>query len=323
MRALAILAHASSVIAEGEVLQLTRAHDLNLDQTSSISTSSAPKTAELFAASAEAGAVSAGADDAQITALRKFGFSLGMAFQLVDDALDYSGAAEIALGKNAGDDFREGKATLPLLLAVARTGCSPGGRLLGADGRAAGPDRRRLPPRPRTDHRHGRAPGDHRVRAQLRPGGQGRVETFRRQRLAPRAGRTGGFHGHAAGFNVPLSRLGGGGDPARAWWMRGPLAFPIVCGVETREAGAISSAFARATAASFPIGKQFRRCSCRLASPISATHRTAESGCRRLPTAHSTSRRKSGRTATTRTPRRAPPRSLRLPAAAPRNPRRC
>jgi octaprenyl-diphosphate synthase len=120
LRALQILAKASSVIAEGEVLQLTRAHDLNLDQKTYLEIIGA-KTAELFAASAEAGAVSADAPDVQVAALRMFGFSLGMAFQLVDDALDYGGAAE-TLGKNAGDDFREGKATMPLLLAMARTG---------------------------------------------------------------------------------------------------------------------------------------------------------------------------------------------------------
>ncbi len=120
LRALQILAKASSVIAEGEVLQLTRAHDLNLDQETYLEIIGA-KTAELFAASAEAGAVSAGATDVDVAALRRFGFSLGLAFQLVDDALDYSGAAE-TLGKNAGDDFREGKATMPLLLAIARTG---------------------------------------------------------------------------------------------------------------------------------------------------------------------------------------------------------
>jgi octaprenyl-diphosphate synthase len=120
MRALNILAKASSVIAEGEVLQLTRAHDLNLDQKTYLDIIGA-KTAELFAAAAEAGAVSASAPEREIVALRQFGFNLGIAFQLVDDALDYGGVTE-TLGKNAGDDFREGKATLPLLLAIARTG---------------------------------------------------------------------------------------------------------------------------------------------------------------------------------------------------------
>jgi octaprenyl-diphosphate synthase len=78
------------------------------------------KTAELFAAAAEAGAVSAGASPERCRALRQYGQDLGLAFQLVDDALDYSGDAG-TLGKNPGDDFREGKATLPLLLAMART----------------------------------------------------------------------------------------------------------------------------------------------------------------------------------------------------------
>ncbi|WP_366941135.1 polyprenyl synthetase family protein [Brevundimonas sp.] len=119
LRALGILAQASSVIAQGEVLQLTRAHDLNLDQETYLRIISA-KTAELFAAAAEAGAVGIGADEKTTSAVRSFGLNLGLAFQLADDALDYGGSSE-ALGKNAGDDFREGKATLPLLLAVART----------------------------------------------------------------------------------------------------------------------------------------------------------------------------------------------------------
>ncbi len=120
MKALDILAKAAGVIAEGEVLQLTRAHDLNLSQDVYLQIIGA-KTAELFAAAAEAGAVSAGAPEAQIQAMRDYAMNLGLAFQLADDALDYGGATEV-LGKNAGDDFREGKATLPLLLAIARTG---------------------------------------------------------------------------------------------------------------------------------------------------------------------------------------------------------
>ncbi len=122
MQALEILARASRVIAEGEVLQLTRAHDLNLHQDMYLEIIKA-KTAELFAAAAEAGAVSAGAGPEQCLALRKYGQDLGVAFQLVDDSLDYSGVSK-DLGKNPGDDFREGKATLPLLLAIARTGAA-------------------------------------------------------------------------------------------------------------------------------------------------------------------------------------------------------
>ncbi len=120
MRAMEILARAARVIAEGEVLQLSRAHDVNLSQETYLEIISA-KTAELFAAAAEAGAVAARGGAAQSSALRAYGFNLGLAFQLSDDALDYGGATE-TLGKNAGDDFREGKATLPLLLAIARTG---------------------------------------------------------------------------------------------------------------------------------------------------------------------------------------------------------
>ena len=120
LRALEILARASRVIAEGEVLQLTRAHDIRLGQATYLEIIGA-KTAELFAAAAEAGAVSAGAGAREAAALRQFGQSLGLAFQLADDALDYAGSAE-TLGKNAGDDFREGKATLPLILAVSRAG---------------------------------------------------------------------------------------------------------------------------------------------------------------------------------------------------------
>jgi octaprenyl-diphosphate synthase len=120
MRAMEILSRAARVIAEGEVLQLSRAHDVNLSQDTYLEIISA-KTAALFAAAAEAGAVAAGASGAQCAALRAYGRNLGLAFQLSDDALDYGGVTE-TLGKNAGDDFREGKATLPLLVAIARTG---------------------------------------------------------------------------------------------------------------------------------------------------------------------------------------------------------
>lgn len=120
MKALEILARASRVIAEGEVLQLVRSHDLALTQETYLQIISS-KTAELFAAAAEAGAVSAGVADAKCEALRDYGLNLGLAFQLADDALDYGGDTG-TLGKNAGDDFREGKVTLPLLLAIQRTG---------------------------------------------------------------------------------------------------------------------------------------------------------------------------------------------------------
>ncbi len=122
LRALEILARAARVIAEGEVLQLTRAHDLTLNQETYLQIIRG-KTAELFAAAAEAGAVVSGASDVRTRALSEYGLKLGLAFQIADDVLDYGGSPEVS-GKNAGDDFREGKVTLPLLLAIERTGAA-------------------------------------------------------------------------------------------------------------------------------------------------------------------------------------------------------
>jgi len=119
IRALGVLATASSVIAEGEVLQLTRSHDVNLDEATYLQIIRA-KTAELFAAACETGALGVGVSADKVQAMRDYGMALGIAFQLSDDALDY-GATSEALGKNAGDDFAEGKVTLPLLLAIERT----------------------------------------------------------------------------------------------------------------------------------------------------------------------------------------------------------
>jgi octaprenyl-diphosphate synthase len=115
---LGILANASAVIAEGEVLQLTTARDLATDQ-ARYDQVIRGKTAALFAAATEVGGVIAGADTARVSALRTFGDGLGMAFQLTDDLLDYGGSSA-ALGKNTGDDFREGKVTLPVILAFGR-----------------------------------------------------------------------------------------------------------------------------------------------------------------------------------------------------------
>ena len=117
LRVLGILSTASGVIAEGEVLQLSTAHDLGTDRTRYEQVIYG-KTAALFEAAAEVGGVIAGAPEEQVQALATFGRGLGMAFQLSDDFLDYGGASE-ALGKNTGDDFREGKVTLPVILAMA------------------------------------------------------------------------------------------------------------------------------------------------------------------------------------------------------------
>jgi len=116
--ALDILSTAASVIAEGEVWQLAAAKNLETTEDDYLSVIKA-KTAALFSAAAEVGPVIAAASKAERNALRSYGVNLGLAFQLVDDALDYGGSAK-DLGKNTGDDFREGKVTLPVILAYRR-----------------------------------------------------------------------------------------------------------------------------------------------------------------------------------------------------------
>lgn len=120
LRVLDILADASAVIAEGEVLQLTAAQDLATDEAIYLQVVRG-KTAALFAAAAEVGGIVAGGGEAQVAGLREFGDALGIAFQIVDDLLDYGGATA-AIGKNTGDDFRERKLTLPVIKAVAAAG---------------------------------------------------------------------------------------------------------------------------------------------------------------------------------------------------------
>lgn len=122
MDALGILSNASSVIAEGEVQQLAALRDVNMTETAYMEVISA-KTAALFAAATEVSPVIAGCVEKERTALRDYGLKLGLAFQLVDDALDYGGF-ESALGKSIGDDFREGKMTLPVIRAVAAANAS-------------------------------------------------------------------------------------------------------------------------------------------------------------------------------------------------------
>jgi octaprenyl-diphosphate synthase len=116
MRVMQILSRATTVIAEGEVLQLLNMHDPDVTQESYLRVIRS-KTAKLFEAAAQLGALVAGANDEQIEAAGEYGRSLGTAFQLIDDVLDYAGdAAEI--GKNVGDDLREGKPTLPLIYVM-------------------------------------------------------------------------------------------------------------------------------------------------------------------------------------------------------------
>ncbi len=121
LRVLSILSEAAATIAEGEVLQLTAAQNLATDAAVYLRVIRG-KTAALFAAACEAGAVVAGATDAQAEALRVYGDALGVSFQMVDDLLDYGGDAG-AIGKDTGDDFRERKMTLPVIRAVAAASC--------------------------------------------------------------------------------------------------------------------------------------------------------------------------------------------------------
>jgi octaprenyl-diphosphate synthase len=118
LEALDVLSTAASVIAEGEVMQLSAAKNLETTEDEYLAVIKA-KTAALFSAAAEVGPIIARASRSERAALRSYGLNLGLAFQLVDDALDYGGNAR-DLGKNVGDDFREGKVTLPVILAYRR-----------------------------------------------------------------------------------------------------------------------------------------------------------------------------------------------------------
>lgn len=115
---LKILADTTNTIAEGEVLQLLNCHDPDVDEAAYLQVIRY-KTARLFEAAARIGAVLAGGDEGTQEAAAAYGRHLGTAFQLIDDVLDYGGDTH-ELGKNIGDDLREGKPTLPLLLAMQR-----------------------------------------------------------------------------------------------------------------------------------------------------------------------------------------------------------
>ncbi|MBX6321503.1 MAG: polyprenyl synthetase family protein [Rhodospirillaceae bacterium] len=118
LRVLAILSNASAVIAEGEVLQLTTSNDTATSEQAYLDVVRS-KTAALFAAACRIGAVVADRPKVDEEALEGFGLNLGIAFQLIDDVLDYS-ARQAELGKAIGDDFRDGKITLPVILAYRR-----------------------------------------------------------------------------------------------------------------------------------------------------------------------------------------------------------
>ena len=117
LRVLDILANAAATIADGEVLQLTAARNLATKEETYLKVVRG-KTAALFSAATEVGGVIAGMDNIAVGALFAYGDALGVAFQIVDDVLDYGGTS--AIGKNIGDDFRERKLTLPVIKAVAK-----------------------------------------------------------------------------------------------------------------------------------------------------------------------------------------------------------
>ncbi len=118
LHALEILSAAAAVIAEGEVMQLGAAKNTATTEDEYLAVIRG-KTAELFAAACEVGPALAVKEKAELAACRSFGMNLGVAFQLIDDALDYGGKSA-KLGKNVGDDFREGKITLPVVLSFRR-----------------------------------------------------------------------------------------------------------------------------------------------------------------------------------------------------------
>ena len=118
LRVLDILSNASATIAEGEVLQLSTAQNIDTTEDQYLRVIRG-KTAALFSAATEAGAVLAGAPENHVQALFSYGDALGVSFQIVDDYLDYGGAGD-AIGKNIGDDFRERKVTLPVIRAIAQ-----------------------------------------------------------------------------------------------------------------------------------------------------------------------------------------------------------
>ncbi|MEO1539177.1 MAG: polyprenyl synthetase family protein [Pseudomonadota bacterium] len=119
LRVLDILSNAAAVIAEGEVLQLSVARNLQVDEATYVKVIRG-KTAALFAAACEVGGVIADAPADHITALETYGDALGISFQMADDLLDYGGNAG-DLGKNTGDDLREGKMTMPVIIAYSRS----------------------------------------------------------------------------------------------------------------------------------------------------------------------------------------------------------
>ncbi len=186
LQVLAILSRAAATIAEGEVLQLVTQNDLSTTEDRYLDVIHG-KTAALFAAACQVGAVVADRPDAEEQALADYGMNLGIAFQLVDDALDYA-ADQATLGKTVGDDFREGKITLPVLAAFA-AGDEGDARVLAPHHRGERADRRRPGPGDGADgakRRHPHHLGPRRPLRRRRQGQPRRVPGFA---VSPRAWR--------------------------------------------------------------------------------------------------------------------------------------
>ena len=170
LRALDILSSAAAVIAEGEVMQLGAAKNTATTEDEYLAVIRA-KTAELFAAACEVGPALAGRSKDEQAACRSYGMNLGIAFQLVDDALDYGGKSA-KLGKNVGDDFRDGKITLPVVLSFRR-GSESRARVLAPHAGGRRRHRQRSRNRGRADDQAPRAGRHDQARAPLRLDRQG------------------------------------------------------------------------------------------------------------------------------------------------------
>ncbi len=138
MRVMQILSEATNIIAEGEVQQLINTHNVDLDETGYLAVIRS-KTAKLFEASSRLAAVLANADAPTEEACANYGRALGTAFQVIDDALDYDGDTEV-MGKNIGDDLREGKVTLPLIIAMQRASATERAMIVHAIENGSTPD---------------------------------------------------------------------------------------------------------------------------------------------------------------------------------------
>ena len=183
-----VLSSAAVVIAEGEVMQLSAAKDTETTEDAYLAVIRA-KTAALFAAACEVGPILAGRGKAEIAACRDYGANLGIAFQLIDDALDYGGSSA-KLGKNVGDDFREGKITLPVVLSFRR-GATHGARVLAPHAGEGRDRRRRSRTRAGDDEEAPRARRHDRTRPPLRRDGARRARAVPPLALEARAARRG------------------------------------------------------------------------------------------------------------------------------------